>query len=458
MPDLRLGIPRKTGDGARHTKQDAYVFADRDGDGITFTDLVCGRGFGKSFAAVRLAFDTAFVRMPGVPGLVTEMSDTDLFDIFVDRWQQVVPYHAYELFVGQKRIVCHTNPPTTIYLRSRHVTNPHKRSGEIGLTVGWAIHDEAATGFHQPTFDNFMMMVRDHRAPYHFIDTISTPLLGTGYHEYTRGDGHRVYRGTSYDNPFIPGATIDAWASQLDEDTKRREIYGEWVNLGGRIFKRWSDELWPRGNIYHGSFETIRAPWSLWADIGLNSSWLVVKHPPAKDGGRVVMGGPLDVVVAEYHPDGVGDTDYMTRLIDEHYGRPSAIYVGHDVGTRSTVDSAVHAATISNRWGSDLDILYPEGEWLTHPARHAAVMRSVQSGEGRRLCLADGCVNMTPGDARKARSFRRMIDEDAYPSGKVATLQTIWPKDHVHEHCRDAVSFGCVMRRGLQYGRNVHLY
>ena len=123
MQQIRLGVSRRGPDGREHSKQEAYLDADRTSDGIAFTDLVCGRGFGKSIAAVLLAFRMAFIKLPGVPGLVTEMSDADIFDIFVDRWAQIVPGNLYELKIAQRRIVCKSNPPTTIYLRSRHVTD-----------------------------------------------------------------------------------------------------------------------------------------------------------------------------------------------------------------------------------------------------------------------------------------------------------------------------------------------
>lgn len=451
MPDLRLGVSRRGPDGRTHEKQAEYLAVDRSGDGISFTDLVMGRGGGKTIAGVRMAGDAAISLMPGIPGAWTEPTHGHLNRVFLPAWRDVWgawegvgwTYHA-----SQRKIEFGNG--STIYLLSRNVDNPSRRIEGIGLTLGWMIHDEAAIKFDARQFASFLQAVRHPKATHKFVDTVTTPVLGP-YKDYTLGEGHTVIHGSSRDNPWVSEETVKAWEDELDPEFRLSEIEGQFVSLSGRIFSGWVDKPWPEGNIY--TDRPMQPGYSLFCDIGLTSSWLIVKHPP--DG----RGGFLDVVVGEWHPDRTGWSDEITKQIDAIYGAPSAVYVGSDVGTDGiNVRDSAAATIISNRWGDMLHVQSPSGDLASKSLQLAAIKRAVISGAGRRLCLWDGCINHTTGDARKVRSFRRMIDEDAFPDSGDRS-QTIWPKGpgHPHEHCRDALAYGTICKHPPQYGRNLYV-
>ncbi|MCP4640641.1 MAG: hypothetical protein GY851_09420 [bacterium] len=450
MTELRLGVSKRGPDGREHLKQSEYLAVDRSGPGVSFCDFIMGRGGGKTTALVLQAVKTALVDMPGIPGMITEPVDARIWDSFLPAWENVVPREWWSVNYGTKTITMSNG--TVIYLRSRNVDNPRRTVQARGPDLGWIIHDEAAIKFNQRTFNAFLPAVRNVNAPFLFVDTTTTPRLGP-YESYVKGAGHTVIQGSAYDSPFLSKEGIDTMIAEMSPDEARQEMLGEFVAQEGRIWKAWSDEDWPKGNVY--PWEPTEGAYTLWCDIGLNSSWLIVKHPTARQDGSA-LGGFLDVIVGEWHPDGTGEVDEMTKLIDSTYGRPSAVYIGADYTTRSIQSAETAQKLISNRWGDQLLIDTPTGDMASKAIQLAAIKRTMQNGKGRRLCLWSGCVNHTEGDPNRVRSFKTMIDSDTFPESHAAT-PTIWPKDHVNEHCRDAVAYGVACRHAPEYGKNTHL-
>jgi hypothetical protein len=402
-------------------------------------DLCCGRGFGKSFLSIFIA-TMALSLSPDEVGLFLEPDWKRVRRVFLKKWRQIVPRELYTLNKSEQMI---TWLPTgsILFYGPRNITGSYQATddSELGTDVTFVIDDEAALRCSSSFYVNTLATIRE-PSNVRFYLTLSTPRIGE-YQELVESEGHKLFRGKSTDNPYLPDNYVEGLRANMSPDQAERELDGKFVALSGKIWKRWSGESWPHGNIHHHRHNR-REPYFLFFDIGVASSaWLIVQPVEPVYKGRLLWEyDPIWVVTAEYMPKRDGSVDTILREIKQDYGIPARIVAGADVDTRSSLEPKTAQWFITRHFGQ-VPTTPVKGALLgDKEIQHAQLSYGIfDTADRRRFCVSRNLEKHYP---ETRRGILEMMREDQYPE-RVTGL-TFLPKEHRLEHVRDAAMYGAV--------------
>ena len=434
-----------------HKKQAEFLMLDRRGAETSHNHLVGGRGSAKTTSLALLAIQAAFVWMPGLPGCWTEPTYGLCRDIFLAEWQRLVPLELYTINASRMVIECRNG--SLIYVRSRNVDNKYKEVIK-GINLAWVIEDEIAYKYDKQKFWDVDAAIRID-TPYRFHDTGTTPKMNEYYNlmHDENGDlkkGHRIVQASSHDNPHLPKGWADNLAENFDERYAEQEIFGRWISLSGRIWDRWSDEIWPNGNVHPHKHDHDK-PYYLLLDIGVaGSAWVIVQELPVQF-EMINRGYKRDdtiwVATAEFMPstERGGHITRVLPLIKEQFGTPIRICCGHDVGNRSLTRGETPRSILSNHFGSiPTTPIGASGNYRSDKIlQHAQLSGGIYDTRGRRrFCVSQDYYKHNP---ETNRGLVQLMKQDTWPSSSDGKIHPNYlPKEGRLEHVRDALLYGSV--------------
>lgn len=414
-----------------------------DPDNIKQINLCCGRGYGKSVMAITIAIMALF-RKPGVVGLFLEPDWKRVTRVFLKKWKQIVPKELYTLNKGEQCITCING--SMLFYGPRNVTGSQDASdsAQVGQDVDFIIDDEAAIRCSQIMYSNNMGAIRN-PSDVRFYLTVSTPLVGP-YQNLVTGPGHKLFRGKSSDNLYLPKNYVENLRLNMSADQARRELDGEFLTLRGRIWKTAvMDKAWPNGNRHdqHTRFDPKR-PWWLFCDLGsATGAYVVVQQTDADYRGRELFHDPVWVAVADLCPKDDASASRAFQKLKQEFGIPAGVVAGRDINTRDRGDGRTVSYFAQQVWGNVK--IYPCDESMFSKQiqydRLSYMMCSASNQ--RRFTLAKNFVSL---DIESRRGVREMIDEDAWPSSDKRRVQDFLPKNKEIrvQHTRDAILMGAV--------------
>jgi hypothetical protein len=313
-----------------------------------------------------------------------------------------------------------------------------------GINLAWAIDDEAAYKFDEQKYLDIDAAIRVD-TPYRFHDTLSTPKLGP-YKDLVESPGHNLVHTTSFENPHLPPDWAENMAAQMGQEYMEQEILGRWVALSGRIWKHWSNEDWPAGNI-HRHKHNHREPYFLFFDLGVASSaWLIIQAVEPIHKGRTLWNhDPVWVVTAEYMPRRDGSVDSILRQIKQDFGQPARVVAGADLTTRSSTDAKTANWFVIRHFGQ-VPTTPVKGALLgDKEIQHAQLSYGIKdTRDRRRFCASSNIIRPLEGKKRSKdkRGIIELMEQDQWP--EKVTGMTFLPKEHRLEHVRDAAMYGAV--------------
>jgi hypothetical protein len=411
--------------------------------GIRKIDLCCGLGFGKTLLLIQLAA-VKMDRVPGTKILFLEPDWDRVDSVFIEKWIEHVPPSMYDLNIGRHLITWRKNG-NTLRARPRILTGSKDRAKDKrrGPEYTDVFCDETAIGFDYETYTNTLARVRAPGTCKTYI-TATTPKIGP-YGDFLSRGGNIVFHARTRDNQYLmkrePTYEADLRADMLP-DQARRELDGELISLEGRIWKQWSNDQWPNGNIHKHEHEYER-PYMLTFDPGVASSaWLGIQQvPPYDEHGRLLWDyDPVWVVTFELQPKNDGSIDSMTAEIDLKYGRPASVVVGHDINKRSDGSGKKGSFFVVKRWGSVPVIPVSGLIGMDKDVQHNQLSYGIfDTGKRRRFCVSKNLISHYP-DTR--RGIIEVMQQDTWAEKGPHKM----PKDGRLEHTRDAAMYAAVMK------------
>lgn len=366
--------------------------------------------------------------MPGLPGFWSEPTYPDCHKVFIREWKRLVPGELYT--INESRMTVNCINGTVIDILSRNADNKNKDIGR-GPNYAWGINDEMAYKCDDRMKEKWEDLDNAIRldTPYLFHDTTSTPKKNTYQHIVER-DGHKLITATSWDNPFLPPGYAEQRMADMDKQRAQQELYGLFVALEGLIWDTWSDEMWPNGNISHLGYNKD-FPYYLFFDIGSASSAWVLAHQTEH----------YWVAFAEYTPKRDGSIDGVLRRINEDYGMPCRIVVGHDVNTRDSGSGKSGMFFIRNQWGGGVPVtvVQPGTDRGDKEIQYYRMRFLICDTENRRRFTISR--DFKSYDAESRRGVRELMAQDEWPDEKGRQGELL-PKEGKLEHVRDALLYG----------------
>lgn len=414
--------------------------------------LICGRGFGKSVLAIIIAV-MALSRGPGENGLLLEPDWGRIREVFLKKWVKIVPKELYTLNKTEQVITWING--ARLHYRPRNVTGSVSTSDDanLGQDTTFVIDDEAALRCSKMFWINTFATIRE-PSPSRFYLTLTTPRLGA-YNDLTLLPGHKIFRGTSFDNLYKPGYAAEIGANMSDEMYKR-DVLGESVSLEGMLWPMCDlspGKRWPHGNIDDASFQRGQ-PYILAGDIGGISSWYVIQYFQGRD-----------CIVGQYHPDKGGASDDV-KFIFEKYGQPSKIIIGGDAETESQVSGesaafVIRKAISDNRF-QQCNIQWPQGPYVDKQVQRDSTTCLL---EKRRLTVSSSAIDIGIQrakflDGNRNRDFRHMIQGSEWPDPRSSSYPKngIFKKDKRsgdgYEDACDAMLYFAVCQHPMRIGVN----
>jgi hypothetical protein len=435
---LKRGKPRSRIEPP-HIKQKnliSYLFQP-DGNRVKQVDLCCGRGFGKSFLSIFVA-TMALSLSPYETGLFLEPDWKRVRRVFLKKWRQIVPSDLYELNKSEQ---CITWKPTgsLLFYGPRNITGSYEgtEDSQLGQDTTFVIDDEAALRCSSMFYTNTLATIRE-PSNVRFYLTTSTPRVGD-YQDLVTSEGHKLFRGTSEDNPYLPDGYVDLLKSNMSPEQAERELYGRFVALEGRVWKSWSDDPWPSGNVHPHEHEHER-PYYLFFDPGVASgAWVVVQQvqPIDEHGRRLWERDPVWVVTAELMPKRDGAVETVLSEVDAAYGRPLMVVAGADVNKRSDTDSRTPAMLVTNVWGQ-VPVIPIKGWMGDKILQHGRLNYGILDTRGRRsFCVSKNLIQHYP---KTKRGILQLMKEDTWPEKG----RNFMEKEGRLEHVRDALLYGAI--------------
>ena len=442
--------------GPPHRKQLALLqeLFEPDPDHVKQIDLVCGRGFGKSLVAIDIAC-RALSLGPFMVGLFLEPDWNRVNRVFLKKWKIHVPPHLYELNKGERCITWING--ALLFYGPRNVTGSysHAEDAQVGQDTSFIIDDEAALRCSYPMYGNNMATIRV-ASPVRFYLTVSTPRVGP-YKRLVTGKGHRMFRGKSADNPYLPKNYVEQLRANMSAEQARRELEGEFISLEGRIWKTAkyqepdpddkNDETfgWPNGNRHDAfvSFDPKR-PWWLFCDLGgRTGAYVVVQKTEPEYRGRKLFAGSVWVAVADLCPTIDASASRAFQMLRKHFGTPTTVVAGKDIKTHDGVIGKTVAYFAQQVWGS-VNIIPVDESVYSKQIQYDRLSYLMESAEGhRRFTVARKFVSL---DQESKRGVREMINEDEWPPEEQRRPSDFLPKnkDNIVQHTRDALLMGTV--------------
>jgi len=423
-------------------------------------DLVCGRGFGKSFLAIFIA-TMALSLSPTEIGLFLEPDWKRVNRVFLKKWRQIVRPELYEINKGEQCIVWLPNG-SLLYYGPRNITAgaTAMEDGQLGQDTTFIISDEESLKCSYNMYANNLATIRE-PSQVRFYLTLATPRPGS-FKRLVTDKKHVLFRGKSSDNIYLPPNYVEDLRANMGVEQARRELDGEFTALEGRIwpsaiYTQWEADkpethgnknAWPNTNR-HDTWARFQPgePWWLCCDLGIaNGAYLVVQRSEAVHRGRRLFDGSVWVAVADLCPKVGAEISTVFQRLDAEFGAPVAVTGGADLGTRNS-DGKTISYYVQNQWGH-LDVppaIYPVSEQTYEKQiqfNRASYLMCAANGE-RRMTIARDFVSL---DTESNRGFREMIDEDEWPAKDKEREHDVLPKgkDNVVQHIRDAWMMGVV--------------
>lgn len=432
------------GVGPPHEKQQDvlnYIF-EPDPDRVKQVDVSCGRAWGKTNLAIEAAHRALSVNSKQV-GLFLEPDWKRVHRVFLKKWGATVPPQLYRLNKSENCIYWFNG--SRLYYGPRNITGSiaTMEDSQLGQDTTFVIDDEAALKCSYNFYVNTLATVRE-PSPVRFYLTISTPRVGA-YRRLVMSPGHKLFMGNSYDNPYLPKGYVDNLVANMSEAQARREIYGEFISLEGKIWKEVDlQQPWPYGNVHHehSSFNPDKPFW-LFCDLGTaNGAYAVVQEYEALHYGRRITDGSVWVIVADLCPHRDANAARAFNIIDQHFGTPAGVIGGRDLNKRSDTDAKTIAYFARQVW-SNIQIYPVSEDMYSRQIQYDRMSYLVKSAKGdRRLCVAKDFVSL---DKDSKRGVLEMFEEDAWPE-KETSMRDFLPKsaDVRVQHIRDALLMGTV--------------
>jgi hypothetical protein len=405
-------------------------------------DLCCGRGFGKTVLAILAAVKALSIDGEQV-GLFLEPDRDSIDQIFLPNWEEIVPAELYHHNSTQKKITWING--SVLYYGLRNVTGSvsQRRNKYRGRNLNWVIDDEAAIACDRLQYSNTLGAIR-RKGDVRFYFTISTPQLGE-YRQLITSKGHTLFRGTSADNPYLPEDYISTLTEDMSADQIRREVYGEFISLEGRIWKEADmQNSWPNGTM-NDEWDSFREgqPWWLLCDLGsATGAYVVVQQMPPMFRGQRIYDKPVWVAVADFCPVSDASAGRAFSLLKEHYGTPIGVTAGADVETRAITDGSTVSYFVQQAFGNVP--IYPCNESVFNKQIQGDVFSGlIKRGKdgARRFTVARNFNQLDP-DSR--RGVLQVLEEDEYPEQGKGQFDQPFPKGNQFPlcHARDALLMG----------------
>jgi hypothetical protein len=321
---------------------------------------VAGGGAGKTIAGIRWVLDSMLTYNAGMPHLWTAPTYPILMDSFFETWCEMVPYHLYKYVGGTKKTITLTNG-SVLKLRTRK--DPESLRGP---SVAGVVLDEIGVDRTRKAYDLCYGRIRDtasKKAGQLWLLTITTPKMGWHQQERARGDAPAVHW-SLLDNPYADPRKVEQYKRVYSEEFYNQEVLGQDIAQEGRVWKSFSEEEWPKGNMHWAEWDPDR-DWYLGMDLGQGiGHWQIVQYhdPINRHGDLEYRDNPharLAVVVAEglQHKE---DIHPVLNLIAENYAadrRPIKVAAGADV--KNLGPTGPDAAQIIRKRG--WEVWWPKG-------------------------------------------------------------------------------------------------
>lgn len=425
-----------------------YIFRP-DPDNIKQVDLCCGRGYGKTVLAIDIAVRTLNLDGNQVV-LFLEPDWKRINKVFLKKWRKIVPPELYNLNKSEQCITWFNG--ALLFYAPRNITGSQAMAedSQLGQDTTAIIDDEAALKCNRNMYINNLATIRE-PSPVRYYLTLSTPRVGP-YKRLVTSPGHKLFRGTSRDNPYRVKNYVENLIANMSPEQKRREIDGEFVALEGRIWKN-SDinTAWPNGNRHdqHTKFDD-KKPWWLFCDLGgANGAYVIVQKTDPIYRGRRLFRGPVWVAVADLCPYLDASASRAFQIIDQHFGlksggkSPVGVVAGNDVTTRDQ-GSGLNVAYFAKKIWSNIPIHACDERDSSKQMQYDQLSYGVYSFKGeRRFTVARNFVSL---DDQSKRGVREMFEEDEWPPESQRRLTDFLPKnrDNRVQHTRDALMMGAV--------------
>lgn len=421
--------------------------------------LFAGRGMGKTASAIVKAVSALHDRRVayGAVGIITATTVEQVRTIIMPQFERIVPCGIYD-YNKSERCVRFANG-AKLYLMTRMSAQSVRQPGR-GYDAAFVIHDEIALDADLTPFHTFLGTLRHPAARIKFCDIITTPKLGPLYdlaQRYGVHDSHfdrqdaagatvwaerrgvatfedkvsksttersvRAFYGRTASNPHNDGlATM--LGGVYDASLAAQELEAQWVTLSGRLWDNWSDAEAPAGNLTEYRW-TPGQSWALSCDFGARSSaWIAWQQIS-------IAGVARWVAVREWMFDEAGVDQCLTSIKADVDRPPSAVYCGHDVGSRSVSDLQTPRHYILHHLGYGPRVVPLSSAAMDPRVRYSRARHGICADDGVRRCLVSR--HLISHDPSR-RGILRVIAEDAWPKKGESYMS----KDGRLEHCRDA--------------------
>lgn len=408
--------------------QQCLLTMDLSGSGIQFRHIIAGRGSSKTVGVIllllKLALEEKCISLYLCP------TYRILSDVFLTVWRDVIPHQVYKYKAAEKKIILLNG--SEIWLRSRKINDKVRAEDELrGISCQYIVSDEEAMGFSKKFFTTSLACLRKGRQRAYI--TVSTPKI-SAFSELLKEPQHKVFTFTSSVNPHLPPGFVEAARQEMSEMEFRREILGEFVDLGGRVFSGFSaTDYYDGGNLIDYVYDPHR-PYILSMDIGSSTASMVL--------WQVVQINGQEKYIAFSEFNGTKTEDNSIRRLMEKaltdYGPPGRVVAGNDLNTRESVSAQTGIMFVRQILGP-VQVMMPEGVQRSKEVQFDLVSSLVKNGAGQRKLLVS--KNIKSYDPQ-GRGILKMFSSYAWPERPLKS--EILPCDNFYDHVADAVCYFCV--------------
>lgn len=391
---------------------------------IKQADLCCGRGFGKSIFAIFVA-TMALSLSPDEVGLFLEPDWKRVRRVFLKKWMLIVPNRLYEI---NKTEQCITWLPTgsLLFYGPRNVTGSYSTAddSQLGQDTTFIIDDEAALRCSPTMYINNLATIRE-PSNVRFYLTTSTPRIGP-YKELVTSEGHKLFRGTSYDNPYLPDGYVENLRKHMSKAQAEREIEGKFVALEGRIWKDFDSEL----NRHEHRHDPMM-PYFLFFDLGVATAAFAIVQRVGDDW----------IVTAEYTPHrSRGSMDENFARIKGAYGSPALVVAGADLESREHGSGKPNSWYVNKHFGR-VTRKSPR-DWRRNKEVQYSTLSYVicDVNDRRRFYVSKHLKSHDDGD----RGALNVMLEDTWPDEDKYAKFSDMLQHNALSHMRDALLYGAV--------------
>jgi hypothetical protein len=410
--------------------QQCMLSLDLSGPGTQFRHIISGRGGSKTTGIVLFLLQRCLKEK--IVALYLSPTYKMILDNLLPIWQEVVDPILYSYNSSEKKITLVNG--SQIWLRSRMVDNPSKARDSLrGISCSIIVDDEAAIKFDRKFFTTALACLR--RGSVRAYISATTPKISE-YSDMISGAGHKCYVFKTANNPHLPDGFIETAKAEMSDFEYKREILGEFVELGGRVFQQFSsNDVNAGGNIVDYYYDS-RRPYFLSMDIGSSSASMVLWQQVN------INGTDRFIAFSEFHGK-KSDDNSAKRLMEmalNKYGTPIVVVGGSDLVARSSVD-ATNVTFITRQIFGPVQIMMPQEHQRSKEIQYDCVCSAIVNGsKQRKLLVARNIDSYDP----EGRGILKMFQNYAWPDN--LKKNEIFPNDKKFEHVADAVAYFTVCK------------